>query len=119
MVLSPPAHAKRRDLGPAERATLRSGRSADGTRSPAADEQARRLARDRLEPLLVRVDPGEAVHEADRVRVPWRVEDREDVAELDDPARVHDDDAVGELRDEPEVVRDEDDRGVASAPAPP
>ena len=31
---------------------------------------------------------------------------------LDDLAGVHDDDAVGELGDEAEVVRDEDDRGV-------
>ena len=75
-------------------------------------DQARRLTRDRLEPLRVRVDPREAVHQADRVRVARRVEDREDVAELDDAARVHHDDAVGELGDQAEVVRDQDDRRV-------
>ena len=37
-------------------------------------------------------------------------------AELDDVARVHDDDAVGELRDQAEVVRDQDDRGVRLLP---
>ena len=49
-------------------------------------DQARRLARDRLEPLPVRVEPREAVQQPDGVRVPRRLEDREDVAELDDPA---------------------------------
>ena len=44
--------------------------------------------------------------------MPRRLEDREDVADLHDAARVHDDHAVGELRDEPEVVGDEDDRRV-------
>jgi hypothetical protein len=39
-----------------------------------------------------------------------RVEDREDVAELDHAARVHDHHSVGQLRDEPQVVRDEDRR---------
>ncbi len=36
----------------------------------------------------------------------------EDVAELDDASRVHHDDSVGELGDEPQIVRDQDDRRV-------
>ena len=62
-------------------------------------DQARRLARDRLEPVQVAVHRGRLVEQAERVRVPRRVEDRVDVADLDDPAGVHDDDAVGELGD--------------------
>ncbi len=53
--------------------------------------------------------------EPDGVRMAWSVEDRKDVAELDDPARVHDHDAVGELRDHAEVVRDQDCRRVRLA----
>ena len=52
------------------------------------------------QPFLLAVEPRQAVHQAEGVRMPRRVEDREDVAELDDAARVHDDDAVGELGDE-------------------
>ena len=78
-------------------------------------DQARRLARDRLEPFLVHIEPREAVHQPDRVRVPRRVEDREDVAVLDDASGVHDDDAVRELGDEPEIVRDQDDRRMRLA----
>ena len=44
--------------------------------------------------------------------MPRLVEDREDVGELDDAARVHDDDAIGELRDQAEIVGDQDDRRV-------
>ena len=43
------------------------------------------------------------------------VEERVDVAQLDDAPRVHDDDAVGELGDQAEVVGDEDDRRVRLA----
>ena len=66
----------------------------------------------RIEPLEVGIESRERVHEPDRVRVPRAVEDLVDVGELDHPSRVHDDDAIGELGDEPEVVRDQDGRGV-------
>ena len=112
--------AQRRDLGPAHRPALRVRHSAGGTRSRAAGVirlggwpgigSSRSLSD---------VDACKAVHEPDRVRVAGRVEDREDVADLDDAPGVHDDHAVGELGDEPEVVRDEDDRGVRLAPGRP
>ena len=75
-------------------------------------EQARRLPGDRIEPLEVGIEPRERVHEPDRVRVSRVVEDLVDARELDHAAGVHDDDPVGELGDQAEVVRDEDGRGV-------
>ena len=78
-------------------------------------DHARRLAGDRQQRLLVDVHSSEAVHQADRVRMARRVEDREHVRELDDAAGVHHDHAVGELGDQPEVVGDQDRRGVRLA----
>ena len=73
------------------------------------------LPGDRLEPVNVPVEPCEALQKAGGVWVPRRLEDREDVADLDNPARVHDDDAIGELCDQAEVVCDEDDRRLRLA----
>ena len=103
---------ERGDVGPADLPPLRVDAARVERAARRRADQARRLARDRLEPLLVHVDPRKAVHEPDRVRMPRIVEDRVDVADLDDTARVHDDDAIGELSDKAEVVRDEDDRGL-------
>ena len=75
-------------------------------------EQARRLAGDRAEPVALSGEPRQALHQADRVRVPRVREDREDVAHLDDAACVHDDHAVAELCDEAEIVRDQDRGGM-------
>ncbi len=63
-------------------------------------EHARRLAGDRAEPVVLGGEPRQALHQADRVRVPGVREDREDVAHLDDAAGVHHDHAVAELGDE-------------------
>ena len=51
----------------------------------------------------------------------WRGESKivKTSRELDDAAGVHDDDAVGELGDQAEVVRDQDDRRVRLLAAPP
>ena len=45
-----------------------------------------------------------------RIGVPRRVEDLPDITLFYDPSRVHDGDPVTHLGDNPEVVRDEDDR---------
>jgi hypothetical protein len=71
------------------------------------------VAGDRLEALLVRrcpVDARDRVHQAQRVGHLRVLEDAGDVGLLDGAAGVHDDDAVGHLGDDPEVVGDEQDR---------
>jgi hypothetical protein len=78
-------------------------------------DEARRRSRNRAQQLLGRVDPRQALHQADRVRVARRREHRVHVRQLDDLARVHDDDPIGELGDQAEVVRDQDRRGVRLA----
>ena len=108
-----PNGAQLRNLGPTHRSRPARGRAARVERAAGRRrEQARRLPGDRLEPLEVGVEPREAVHQPDRVRVARGLKIVVDVAELDDAARVHHDDAVGELGDQAEVVRDEDDRRV-------
>jgi hypothetical protein len=101
-----------RDVRPAFRPTPRVAAARVKRASRRRRDQARRLARDRLEPLLIRIEPRETVHEPHRVGVPRGVEDGEDVTELDDSARVHHDDSVGELGDKTEIVRDEHRRCV-------
>ena len=54
----------------------------------------------------------QAVHEPDRVGMPRRSEDVLDGARLDDVSRVHHEDAVAHLGHDPQVVRDQDDRGL-------
>ena len=66
----------------------------------------------RSQPLLLRRQLRQAVHQPDRVRMARRAEDRVHVTELDDLAGVHDDHAIGELGDQAEVVRDQDRGGV-------
>ena len=66
------------------------------------------------EPLLVGVEPREAAHEADGVGMLRVREDLVHVSQLDDASGVHDDDAIGELGDEAEVVGDEEGRRVRS-----
>ena len=44
-----------------------------------------------------------------------RVEDREHVAEFDDAACVHDDDPIGQLGDQTEIVSDQHDRRMRLA----
>ena len=119
MLLAIAERAERRDLGPAERPPLRQLAARVERASRRRRDQARRLARNRVEPFLVDVEPREAVHEPERVRMPGRVEDRVDVAELHHPARVHHDDPVRELGDQAEVVGDQDDRRVRLRAAPP
>ena len=48
--------------------------------------------------------------------MPGPVEDVLGAALFDDPARVHHGDPVAQLRDDAEIVRDEDDRQAARAP---
>src|SRR5262249_59823447 len=53
-------------------------------------DQARRLARNRPQPLFLGRELRQAVHQPDRVGMPRIAEDRADVADLDDLAGVHD-----------------------------
>ena len=75
-----------------------------------AADQARRLAGNRSQPFLVDTDTRQAVHQADGVGMPGRLEDGVHVAVLDDLAGVHDDYPLGELGDEAEIVGDQDRR---------
>ena len=75
-------------------------------------DQARRLPWNGSQPVLVGRQARQALHQPDRVGMARRGEDRVDVAELDDLPGVHDDHAVGHLGDQPEIVRDQDRRGV-------
>src|SRR3989442_9496451 len=71
-------------------------------------EEARREAVDRTE-LLRRHRDG-AREEPLRVRMDRTAENRLDRADLDELARIHDRDAVAHLRDDTEVVRDQEER---------
>ena len=64
-------------------------------------------------------DPRDGVEQLARVRVLRRREQRRDVRLLDDLAVVHDRDAVGEVRDDAHVVRDQHDRGAELLGEPP
>ena len=72
-------------------------------------DQRRRRALDRVQLLrLGPVEPRDRAEQPPRVRVLRVVEDVPLRAALDDPARVHDEDLVGDLGDDAEVVRDQD-----------
>ena len=72
-------------------------------------DQRRRRALDRVQPLRLRpVEPRDRAEQAPGVRVLRVVEDVALRAALDDAAGVHDDDLVGDLGDDAEVVRDQD-----------
>ena len=73
-------------------------------------EQRRRLALDLDEPLDVDVEPRQRAEQAPRVRHVRALEEPLDRRLLDHLGRVHDDDLVGDLGDDAEVVRDHDDR---------
>src|SRR6266699_3180227 len=75
-------------------------------------QQARRAARDRLEAVLRPRDARERTEQALRVRMQDALEDVLRGAFLDNLARVHDRDPVGDLRDDGDVVGDDDDRHV-------
>ena len=77
---------------------------------PLADSD--RDARDALEPARLPV-VGHGAEEPAGVRVPRPGEERAGGTLLDDPARVHDGDAIGERADDREVVGDVDDRDAA------
>ena len=70
---------------------------------------------DRRQPLrAVAVDARDRAEQPPRVGVLRVVEELVERALLDDAAGVHDDDAVGDVGDDAEVVGDEDDPGAAS-----
>ena len=50
--------------------------------------------------------------QSDRIRVLRSLEQRVDRGMLDDFASIHDRDFVADLRNHPEIVRDQDNRGV-------
>ena len=78
-------------------------------------QQRRRRARDRRQASrAIAVDPRDRAEQAPRVGVLRVVEELVERALLDDPAGVHDDDAVGDVGDDAEVVGDEDDPVPAS-----
>ena len=75
-------------------------------------QQRRRHPRDRRQALpAVAVDPRDRAQQAPRVGMLRVVEDLVERPLLDDAAGVHDDDAVGDVRDHAEVVGDQDDPG--------
>src|SRR4051812_2193794 len=73
-------------------------------------DERRRRALDRVQLVRARaVEARNRPEQAPRVRVHRVVEQLSLRASLDDAACVHDEDLVGDLRDDAEVVRDEDD----------
>ena len=76
--------------------------------------EAREEAGDRVEPAVILADAAarDAAQEADRVRVARILKHRLDRAFLDEPARVEHADARAHLRDDAEVVADEEHRRV-------
>ena len=67
-----------------------------------------RRARDRLERLVtVIIQADSAIKQRARVGMLRRVEEGVDIGALDDAARIHDDDLVGESGDDAEIVRDQ------------
>ncbi len=111
-----------RSSGAQQRASRRrsapagSAGSADGTRRRRAARPAtarRRRARSARAPPGRRARHGR--HQRRRVRVLRAARRSPRVADLDDPAEVHDRDPVGDLPDHREVVRDEDVRQVELA----
>src|SRR6266566_3221983 len=74
-------------------------------------DHRRRLARDRSQAAGPwPVEPGDRAEQPPGVRVLGVVEDLILVALLDDPARVHDEDPIGDVGDYAQVVSDQDDR---------
>ena len=83
-------------------------------------DQRRRRARDRRQPLGLRpVEPRDRAEQPPCVRVLGVVEEVVLRSALDDPARVHHHDAVGDVGDDPQVVGDEDDRRAEVGLEPP
>src|SRR6266550_9267486 len=79
-------------------------------------DHRRRLARERSQAAWPwPVEPRDRAEQPPGVRVLGVVEDLILVALLDDPARVHDEDTIGDVGDNAEVVRDQDDRGAEVA----
>src|SRR3989442_2000998 len=74
--------------------------------------EGRRAPRDRAEALPVPLDARERGHQPDRVRVRGTVEHLADVPVLEQLASVHDPDLLRDLRDDGDVVRDDDHRDV-------
>src|SRR5579859_1015742 len=74
-------------------------------------DQIRRQAFDRDELFLARlIQPGDGLQQTQRVRVARVVEDLVGGAGFDDVAGIHDVDAIGDARDNTQVVGDHDDR---------
>src|SRR2546427_11094634 len=74
--------------------------------------EVRRAPGDRAEALPVPLDARERGHQPDRVRVPGPVEHLADVPVLEQLAAVHDPDLLRDLRDDGDVVGDDDHRDV-------
>src|SRR2546423_14258939 len=76
-------------------------------------DQRRRRAFDRVQPFLLRaVETGDRAEQAPRVRMLWVVEEAARLRTLDDAPGVHDDDLVCDVRDDAQVVGDQDHCGV-------
>ena len=76
-------------------------------------DQRRRRALDRVQPVGLRpVEPRDRAEQAPRVGHLRVVEELARLGLLDDPAGVHDDDLVGDVGDDAEIVRDQDHRRV-------
>src|SRR5213594_4310023 len=74
--------------------------------------EVRRAPGDRPEALPVPLDAGERGHEPEGVRVRGPVEHLHDVPVLEELPAVHDPDLLGDLRDDGDVVGDDDHRDV-------
>ena len=70
--------------------------------------EARNAPGDRLQPLSAPLARRDCGQERLRIRVQRPLEERDDVGLLDGTAGVHDHDPVADLRDDAEVVRDEE-----------
>src|SRR6185312_11387783 len=76
-------------------------------------DQRRRRPGDRVQALLARaVEPWNRPEQPPRVRHLRVVEEVARLRALDYSAGIHDDDLVGDVGDDPQVVRDQDDGGV-------
>ena len=106
-------HRGRHELGQLLLAAIEDVRAARVEPAAAGRRQQRRRRAGNLdEPVDVGLEARQRAEQAPRVRVQRMLEELVDRRLLGHARRVHDDDLVGDLGDDAEVVRDHDDRGA-------